>query len=900
IDYLAALRVRGDVLDIGEEELRFTSREIYQLFRERYSLVLENEEAAILADETQGWAIALQLIWRGLPEGALATLADVLKRFFSQKGDLFTYLAREVLAQQPPDVQSFLKQTSVLRQMTAPLCDCLLGTSGSEAVLRFLLESGLFVTELEDGTFQYHRLFNEFLYTRLTEAERRAAHSRAADCYEATGSLEEAIHHRLNAGESSSAANLITRIGGRMIRLGLLNRLDTWIHQLDPQDFVDQPILLIYLGDIDRLQSRFDEALVWYQQAEDHFRRKHEPQGICEALRGRARIYLDTVNPARADRLLREALRISDGHDNREMQASLMDLLAENQLNRGHPQEAERLRTQAWELRQEGPSAGELEVRVLLRTGQLAEAQRRLLEQVAAERDNPVFHPRAQRETLLLLSFIEGCLGNADAAYRYALEGTERGDRLGSPFVTAVGCMRQAHALQLRDDEAVLPRARSLYEQAIAISDEVAVDRLKVEAYFGLCRIQALQGELKQALYLAEQGVRIARQAGDEWIVGLIYLTLASIHMATAHYTEAARWLDEAYLSFTRTMDTYNEAVTRLWKSLLLYRTGDTIHLRYMMADLLDLVRKHGYEFVFMQRVLSGPRSPRELIPLLLFAREEGINAAYVDHLLRSLGLEHLTHHPGYQLRVHLLGAFQVFRGEERLSQSDWQRDKARHLFQFLLTRRDVLLEKERILDAMWPDLSPRSANQHFKVSLNALYHALEPDRVPGSPSAYIVREGNRYGIREGADMVVDVDVFTQRVAEADDLVTHDPDAALARYQQALDVYQGEYLHEFTYDAAWYREERERLHSMYLRTADRVAQMLAEREQWERVLAVCGQMLQQDDCWERAYRLMMRAHVALGNRPHAIKVYQRLVERLKTELDTVPSEQTTALFETIR
>jgi LuxR family maltose regulon positive regulatory protein len=62
--------------------------------------------------------------------------------------DLFAYLAQEVLGKQPADIQSFLLDTSVLRQLTPGACDALRGASDSEAILRYLHDKDLFLVEM--------------------------------------------------------------------------------------------------------------------------------------------------------------------------------------------------------------------------------------------------------------------------------------------------------------------------------------------------------------------------------------------------------------------------------------------------------------------------------------------------------------------------------------------------------------------------------------------------------------------------------------------------------------------------------------------------------------------------------------------------------------------------------
>jgi len=178
-----------------------------------------------------------------------------------------------------------------------------------------------------------------------------------------------------------------------------------------------------------------------------------------------------SLDPVQAERYLQEALRIADGQEDKESYARLLELLVENLLNLGRLQEAEKLRAQALTLREEGPGEAELAVRVLLRTGRLNEARRLLEEQAERERREPILKPRAHRETLLLLSLILAFQGEAETSYQCALEGTQRGQLLHSPFVTPVGYMRQGHSWLIRDDPQSYSIACQCYKEAITISE---------------------------------------------------------------------------------------------------------------------------------------------------------------------------------------------------------------------------------------------------------------------------------------------------------------------------------------------------------------------------------------------------------------------------------------------
>lgn len=895
---LLSWQVRGEVLEIGQTELAFTVAEITTLFQEQYGLALRPAEAAALAAETEGWAIAVQLVWQRLRGSTTAAMPETLDRLPDSADQLFAYLAQEILAQQPADLRQFLVETSVLREMSAPLCDCVRQANDSTTVLQTLLDNNLFVVELGGGYLRYHHLFREFLYQQQRPHERQTAHYRAAICCRQQGNPEEALYHLLAAAAYEDAAAELERLAPELVRAGRLDTLGGWLEALPPALLDAHPRLLTYLGDIARLRSRFDEALGWYRQAEQRARLLGDQGGAGLALRGQARVYLDTVNPSQAESLLQEALRISDGQEDRESRARLLELMAENRLNSGRPAEAQQLQTQAQALREEGPSEADLAVRVMLRTGQLEEARALLEKRLAVERQIPVWRPRAHRETLLLLSLITAFQGEAELAYRYAVEGTERGQALQSPFVTAVGYMRQGHAWLLRGVPVGYEEACRCYRETLKLGDTLAVPRLKVEAYWGLCRAHGFHHVLDAAEQAAEQGLALAEAAGDTWITALIRLSLGSAYVLARRVTLAAEWLARAWTDFYGCGDVYGQTVTRLWQALLWLEADDRDRMERAFDDLHRLTAEYHYDFLFTRRTLQGPPDPRRLVPLLLYARDQSRHRAYAESLLAQLGLSGVEFHPGYQLRVQTLGAFRVWRGSEEIAAQEWRRENARQLFQVLLTHRAQLLDRDQIMELLWPDQDPETMRRNFKVALSTLSKVLEPEHKANAPSAYITREGTLYGLRAGADLWLDVTEFEQLVGEGDRLLNRDPVAAQQCYQQVLALYQGEYLQEYPY-ADWLTEERERLLALYLRTADRVAQMLLAQEQWAEAIAIGESILARDDCWEQAYQVLMRAYTRLGNRPQALRTYQRCVERLRDELGVSPSVATMQLYQAL-
>jgi DNA-binding SARP family transcriptional activator len=251
------------------------------------------------------------------------------------------------------------------------------------------------------------------------------------------------------------------------------------------------------------------------------------------------------------------------------------------------------------------------------------------------------------------------------------------------------------------------------------------------------------------------------------------------------------------------------------------------------------------------------------------------------------------------KLTVQTLGRFRVWRpGGAEIATQDWGREKARTLCQYLVTRGHVLTPKERIAFELWPSLNAQQADRDFKVALNALMTALEPERRPRAASRFIQRQGTAYGIVPFL-FTVDAQEFTQFVSAAARVESSDPDLAVAKYRMAMDLYKGDYLPDALYED-WASAERERLLTLYLSSASRLAELLLERHKDQEAITLSEAILARDRCWEEAYRVLMLAYERRGGRPQAVRAYHRCVSALREELDLEPMPETTRLYQQIR
>ena len=258
-------------------------------------------------------------------------------------------------------------------------------------------------------------------------------------------------------------------------------------------------------------------------------------------------------------------------------------------------------------------------------------------------------------------------------------------------------------------------------------------------------------------------------------------------------------------------------------------------------------------------------------------------------------------------LCIRTLGGFRVWRAGGELPATAWTREKAIHLIQLFVTLRRQYLHKEQIIDRLWPELDQDKGDRDFKVALNAVNKALEPDRPPRVEPRFVQRHGLAYGL-DLTDVWLDTEAFEELITIGNQLLqnaTINEKAAealtqqgIACYQTAVSLYIGDYLPERRYED-WTSAERERLQVLALGAMTTLAQLLLAQTPLESI-RLTQRVLTIDPVWEDAYRVQMQAYAAQGNRPLALRTYEQCVQKLEEEFEIEPLPETMELYEQIQ
>lgn len=244
--HLSRMRVRNQLTELREADLRFTVDEAEDFFRDTMHLELSNNDIAALETRTEGWIASLQLA--GLAMQNRKDISSFISDFTGSHSYIVDYLTEEVLQHQSSEISDFLLKTSILNRFCSGLCDAVTGKNNSSEVLDYLTKTKLFVIPLSDTRiwYRYHHLFSDLLKYRLSQTfpdKVKDLHIRASIWFEENGLIEEAFYHAIQGDDYESAADLLESVSVNTLMRGEIVTLQKWITQI-PENVINSRALI--------------------------------------------------------------------------------------------------------------------------------------------------------------------------------------------------------------------------------------------------------------------------------------------------------------------------------------------------------------------------------------------------------------------------------------------------------------------------------------------------------------------------------------------------------------------------------------------------------------------------------------------------------------------------------
>jgi two-component SAPR family response regulator len=281
----------------------------------------------------------------------------------------------------------------------------------------------------------------------------------------------------------------------------------------------------------------------------------------------------------------------------------------------------------------------------------------------------------------------------------------------------------------------------------------------------------------------------------------------------------------------------------------------------------------------------------QQLQPLLRYAAEHGVGGNTLARLLDRIQVHRaqvakraepaIREEPRPTLKIYTLGQARVELDGESIQ---WTIAQSRDLF-FCLLQHPEGLRKEGLGEILWPEHTPQKLEGIFRSTLYRLRRALFRESV--------VLEEGLYLFNRQSDYWFDVEAFEELLNQAEHTLHVAKGKKIALLEEALALYQGDYLDGVYAD--WCALERERLRGRYLAALEALAGLYADRGEVQRAIELYQNILAQDQYQETAHRELMRCYYRLGDRAAAIRQYQACAMILRKDLGVNPMPETEEL-----
>jgi LuxR family maltose regulon positive regulatory protein len=242
---LGRLRAAGQLLEIDAAHLCFSPEETARFFARRNPSVMP-ADIDRLHHKTEGWIAALWLASASLAQQESA--AAFIERFSGTDQSVADYLAQDVLAGQTPELRRFLLRTSILKRLSAPLCQALLPDVDCGRMLRELADGQVLLSrsDADAEQYRYHSLFASYLQSQLRQQEPAsiaALHLAASRWFAEQGRPVPAIDHAIEGGDFERALTLLLAHAETLLAEGRMRLLSRWFAQLPPAVLASRPPL---------------------------------------------------------------------------------------------------------------------------------------------------------------------------------------------------------------------------------------------------------------------------------------------------------------------------------------------------------------------------------------------------------------------------------------------------------------------------------------------------------------------------------------------------------------------------------------------------------------------------------------------------------------------------------
>ena len=856
---------------IDKENFILDKKQIEEFLLIQHHLQLPYNKVEKLKYHTEGWIAAVNYIGEIIRTNKDMSLEENLCIKNEIFATFYNYLDYELLDNKRilnPSIKKYLLKSSILKGLDRRICKEFMGLDDCRGIMEKLLQIGLPIKKDNNGTYRYNRLFQYYLNNRAgREYDLENLHNKAFKIYRENGLLEGEVYHLLQLNNKEKIASLIKLRADHWIEKKRYDLLKNCLMILPGDYFVDYPVLYMYQGDLFYLDDKLELALKQYQKAETIFRQREDDSFLIEAILKILKVYFSVHSLQGLEYL--DILKKYEDNLTDEQYQNFIRYRVIAMFITGNVKEAFSL---LQKLSNSGGDIRNFKAMTAFIEGNLLEA----INFITAVKGNGKDYFLESLHILIYLfmgkrykamELLWGKIGTSTGAVRLIYENLQ---------LTLCQIMGRYKA----------GKDREKYQQLIEDEQNSILNTswYNRQIFISLLIWEANYGDADLGIEFAEK--RLAALQEEDYFFKAQLCQMAGInYFAKSNFVEAEKYFEEALSIVENFGNKLNLAVSLYWLTLTKYNAASS-DCNEEIQQLISLCKENSYDFLFIRSNILSSIDPNTFVPILLQARENGVEEKYINKLLSEIKLSDIDQHPGYSLRIRTFGGFQLYRGKEKVDEDEWKRSKSRELLYILLIHYGKTLSREKLYNYLWPDKVDKSAKQNFYVTFGSLNKILEPTRISQQQPCFIESNNSYYGMTREITYFYDVAQFEGFIYKGEN--SDDKNIRIKYFLEAINIYQGNFLPEVL-GLEWVDEERERLRAKFIKIASVIMDYHHQKGDYHSCIDIADKIQMIDPYVDDLYLYKMKSYNQLGKRGLLVKTYRECNNIFQKELGIKPN-----------
>ncbi|SMD10348.1 ATP-, maltotriose-and DNA-dependent transcriptional regulator MalT [Desulfocicer vacuolatum DSM 3385] len=888
---LSSLCAKEQLIEIGEKNLSFTSSEIKRFFSG--TLLQTDSYIEDICSSTGGWAASLVLLRYTFHKKTPEAITNCLELFKQTPRYIFSYLEENIFDPQPERIKNFMMKAALLDRIDIHTCRKFFNVNDAGSIIKKMIADHLMIFPVDESEtiFYLHHLFKEFLISQLkktfSESEIHHLHCTIAREVE-NEDVFQAMDHFIEGNAFNEAIRLIEShemeflLEGKTIFLErCLKKIPPSIIEQNPQLLLAQAKLLTYFGN----PGKAVEILI---RAHQLFNRQASKQDMVKCLIELGSQYYFTGYVKEAKLLMEQVIdQVEKPSTTYSIAMTYLTFLSSVL---GEFETAKKYYKIFFEVIEQLPDLERKISRALINTshtytlyinGNFEQAQlenKKLLKSVLALNIDPCL-PLVYYQ-LSATCFFLGTFNEGIAFARKGIETCEKislsDSRKGWNFLAwAQNCMGLGK----------LDQAIELIDNSIELFEDPGNRWGMANAWECLCQVYMIQGKIQSARQILNRAMEIIDGYGLILTEGILGNSHAALLMIEQKFSQALACLKNAGEKLDGA--TFHRFNNHLLTANVYIKMGNSSEAITQLSCALLLSEANRYEQFVKKEIKWLLPFLKDILPQNTIFRDK------IGCYVKTLFEKELEKEPP-QLKITLLGKFNVTMDDQKLPLSRWKSSKALMIFKYLAANRHKgFIPREVLIELLWPEEDIQKTGSRFNVAMSSLRKTLEPQLSPKSASAYIERKKDQYRLCQGARICIDTEDFSNTIL-AVKTKKDTPHKKLGTLLSAQSLYQGAFLEENPYEE-WCIVKREWFTAGYLKILWEIVSLYQREKQIEKAIFFTRKILATEPFDENAYKQLMSFYAQSGRLSKTQEIYL-IYKKMAAQMDCPVRSDITKLY----